>query len=212
MTPSNPRPQSNLYTRLYDWWVRHIYGWHLVGMIRDRYVPPHTRVGKHTYALRRHTIFRATGDEEVEIGSYCSIAEGVRFIFGEHALNHVSTYPLRTNLMGDGTNTDAFGKGAIVVGSDVWIGINALVMSGVTIGHGAVVAAAAVVTRDVPPYAVVAGVPARVIKYRFSPEQIERLLAIAWWDWPEEKIKTNMDLFYGDVDAFIAAHAAQISE
>ena len=82
------------------------------------------------------------------------------------------------------------------IGHDVWIGANALILPEVTIGDGAVIAAGAVVTRDVPPYAIVGGVPARVIRYRFSPEMIDAFLEIKWWDWPLEKIKENFDLFY----------------
>jgi hypothetical protein len=128
----------------------------------------------------------------------------VLFVFGEHRTDLVSTYPLRTLLTPDGRNHDATEKGEIAIGSDVWIGTRAMILSGVTIGHGAVVAAGAVVTRDVPPYAIVAGVPARVLRYRFDADTIERLLAIAWWEWPDERVRERMAEFYGGVGDFIA--------
>lgn len=203
---------GRVYQRAYDWWLRHIYLWNLAGKVEDALDDPRVQIGKHTYGLRRNTIHWGTGREEVRVGSYCSIAEEVRLVFGEHPLERVSTYPLRTKLMGTEDNVDATCKGPIVIGSDVWIGLNALIMSGVTIGHGAVVAAGATVTRDVPPYAVVGGVPARILKYRFRPDQIERLLHLAWWEWEDAKIKANMDQFYGDMDDFLAAHTIHVSE
>jgi hypothetical protein len=82
----------------------------------------------------------------------------------------------------------------VVIGSDVWIGTDAMVLSGVSIGHGAIVAARAVVTRDVPPYAIVAGVPAKVVRWRFEPAVIERLLKVAWWEWDDERIRQFVPL------------------
>lgn len=202
---------SHVYQRAYAWWLRHIYLWNLAGKEEYQLDDPRVKIGKHTYGLRRNTVHWGTGREDISIGNYCSIAEDVRFVFGEHHLEYVSTYPLRTKLADHSDNVDATCKGPIIVGSDVWIGLNALIMSGVTIGHGAVVAANATVTRDVAPYAVVGGVPARVLKYRFRPDQIERLLQIAWWEWEDNKVKANLDLFYGDVDDFLAAHTVHVS-
>jgi virginiamycin A acetyltransferase len=91
----------------------------------------------------------------------------------------------------------------IIIGNDVTVGANAIILPGVRIGDGAVVGAGAIVTTDVPPYAIVAGVPAKIIRYRYSSEQIEKLLRIAWWNWDEDKIFRNMDYFYGKVDDFI---------
>jgi len=91
-----------------------------------------------------------------------------------------------------------------VIGNDVWLGRNSLVLSGVTIGDGAVVAAGAVVTSDIPAYAIAGGVPAKVIRYRFTPEQIAALLRIRWWDWPDEAIVAEVDLLCGgNIDEFI---------
>ena len=90
-----------------------------------------------------------------------------------------------------------------MIGSDVTIGVNAIILPGVKIGDGVIIGAGAVVTCDIPPFAVVAGVPARVLRYRYSPEQIKKLLRIAWWNWDDKKIFDNMDYFYGNVDSFI---------
>jgi virginiamycin A acetyltransferase len=129
------------------------------------------------------------------IGSFCAIAAGARFVMPDamHATAGVSTFPF-------GILPGAFADALpiteypfpeardTVVGHDVWIGMEALVMPGVRIGHGAVVAARAVVTRDVPDYAVVAGNPARIVRRRFTEEEAARLVALAWWDWPVERI------------------------
>lgn len=95
-------------------------------------------------------------------------------------------------------------RGDVVIGNDVWLGYKFTVMSGVTIGHGAIVAAGAIVTKDVPPYAIVGGIPAQVIRYRFDKKQIDDLLSIAWWDWDEEKIHNAMPLLLSrDIEEFI---------
>jgi virginiamycin A acetyltransferase len=103
-------------------------------------------------------------------------------------------------------HADALSKGDIAVGHDVWIGVGAMILSGVKIGNGAIVAAGAVVTKDVPPYSIVGGVPAKVIRMRLSDSQIAALEKIQWWSWPPEKVKANLEYFYGDVDAFIQRH------
>ena len=171
---------------------------------------PRVRIGEYTYGIAHRTVKLFGPDDRVAIGKYCSIAEGVKFICGEHTTTLVSTFPMGIlPFVKSVPEVDAITKGPIVIGNDVWLGTNAIVLSGVTVGDGAVVAAGAVVTRDVPPYAVVAGVPARVIKMRFSAEQIESLLRIEWWNWPEERIKANIELFYGDVDAFVRAQQTE---
>jgi hypothetical protein len=99
------------------------------------------------------------------------------------------------------------GKGDIIIGNDVWIGAKSTIMSGVKIGHGAIVAAGAVVTKDVQPYSVVGGNPAKHIKFRFDEKQIEKLLEISWWDWEESKIKEEaMLLWSADINYFIEKH------
>jgi acetyltransferase-like isoleucine patch superfamily enzyme len=95
----------------------------------------------------------------------------------------------------------------VVIGNDVWIGMNAIILAGVKIGNGAVVGAGAVVTHSVPAYAIVAGVPAKILRYRYTEDQRAELLKIAWWNWSDEKIKNNADYFYGGVDNFIQKFA-----
>jgi acetyltransferase-like isoleucine patch superfamily enzyme len=149
---------------------------------------------------------------KITIGKYCSIAAGVRFMpGGNHRTDWVSTYPfrLRYGLPGALTDGHPTTKGDIVVGNDVWMGNEALVLSGVTIGDGAVVAAQAVVTKDVPAYAIVAGNPGRVVSMRFTEEQRERLMAIKWWDWPEATIVERVaELNGGGVEEFVARYGA----
>lgn len=183
-----------------------IYARSLEGRAMAPFSHPQVQVGEYSYGLRRESFFPYHPDDRVTIGKYCSIADGVRFVFGEHRLDHVSTFPLKAICFGALPHAEAGSKGQIIVGSDVWIGVNAVVLSGNQIGPGAVVAAGSVVTKNVPPYAIVGGVPAQIIKYRFSSNQIEALLEIQWWDWPLEKIHENLALFYGDVDAFIEKH------
>lgn len=133
------------------------------------------------------------------IGKFCSIACGTKFLFNSanHTLSSISTYPFPLFFEEWGLEkknvTDSWdNKGNIVVGNDVWIGYEAVILAGVTVGDGAVIGARAVVTKDVPPYTIVGGVPAKTIRKRFSEEQIEKLLSIRWWDWPREKIAENI--------------------
>ncbi|WP_424927918.1 CatB-related O-acetyltransferase [Amaricoccus tamworthensis] len=154
------------------------------------------------------------GDRLV-IGSFCAFATGVRFFMNgaNHAMGGFSTYPF--NIFGNGWE-EGFdpatwvegNRGDTVVGSDVWIGGDTLIMPGVTIGHGAIVAARSVVTSDVPPYAVVGGNPAQVIRMRYNAETIECLLRVAWWDWPVGRITENLDVIRGS-DLEKIAGAAQ---
>jgi acetyltransferase-like isoleucine patch superfamily enzyme len=146
----------------------------------------------------------------VFVGNFVSIAHGVEcYSGGLHRTEWVSQYGLRAMLDLPGAYEDGFphGRGDIHVGHDAWLAQGSIVMSGVTIGPGAVVATRAVVTRDVAPYAIVGGVPAKQIGQRFDDEQVRALLRIAWWDWPLETIKERVDLLSSpDVDAFIARY------
>lgn len=144
------------------------------------------------------------------IGKFCAIAAETRFIMtGDHKLDAVSTYPFP--IFGHGWESafnvyDLPVKGDIVVGNDVWFGYDCLIKNGVTIGNGAIIAARAVVVKDVPPYAIVAGNPAKVVKMRFDHATIERLQKIAWWDWNIEKINRNLKLIcHLDIDRLEAA-------
>lgn len=127
------------------------------------------------------------------------------FLGGEHRHDWVTTYPFSA-LWDQARSIPGHprSKGDVIIGHDVWIGYGATILSGVNIGNGAVVGAKAVVTKDVPPYAIVAGNPARIVKFRFTPRQINRLLAIAWWDWPEGEIIAALPLLlHTDIDLFI---------
>ena len=138
--------------------------------------------------------------DRLEIGKFCSIACGAKFLFtsANHTLSSLSTYPFP--IFHEEWSLDAAdvasawdNRGGITVGNDVWIGYEAVILSGVTIGDGAVVAARAVVTRDVPPYTVVGGVPARAIRRRFPEDTVQSLLKTRWWDWPEEEIARHLE-------------------
>jgi acetyltransferase-like isoleucine patch superfamily enzyme len=147
-------------------------------------------------------------DERVRAGSFVSIGLDVVFLDGgDHRTDWVTTYPLRACLGLPGAYEDGHprSKGNIVIGNDVWIGSRARVLSGVTIGHGAVIGGHSVVAKDVRPYAVVVGNPGREVRRRFSDEQVDALLEIAWWDWPMEKVVERVsELCDPDIDRFIA--------
>lgn len=137
--------------------------------------------------------------DKLAIGKFCSIACGAKFIFtsANHSLNSLSTYTFPIFFeeweLEKGDITSAWeNKGDIVIGNDVWIGYEAVIMSGVTIGDGAIIGTRAVVTKDVTPYTIVGGVPAKPIRKRFSEEVIAELLELRWWNWPEERIRRNI--------------------
>ncbi len=134
----------------------------------------------------------------ISIGKFCSISSEVVFIMGgNHRADWISQYPF-PNLVSNWPQARGLptpvSRGHLTIGHDVWIGNGATIMSGITIGNGAVIGARAVAAKDVPPYAVVVGNPARVVKYRFTPEKIAALQRIAWWDWPVDIIEKHADL------------------
>jgi virginiamycin A acetyltransferase len=145
-------------------------------------------------------------DDKLAIGKFCMFAHGVIVLSGgEHDLSRVTCYPLRKNITFEKSSgdLDSASKGSVIIGNDVWVGAGAIILSGVNIGDGAIVAAGSVVTKDVPPYSIVGGNPAKLIRFRFSEDQIAKLLSISWWNWSEDKIKTNLDSFYGTTEDFI---------
>ena len=144
--------------------------------------------------------------DRLYIGKFCSIACGARFLFNSanHTLRSLSnyTFPIFYEAWGHGMSpAEAWdNKGDIVIGNDVWIGYDAVILAGVTVGDGAVIGARAMVTKDVPPYTIVGGVPARPIRQRFDQETIDVLLELRWWDWRPERIAANLEAIQsGDI-------------
>ena len=160
-------------------------------------------VGDYTYyddpagaeEFEQRNVLYAYGPEQLEIGRYCALGEGVRFLMAgaNHAMLGPSTFPF--GIFGEpwaertmDLVMGAPSRGDTVVGNDVWLGYGTIVMPGVTIGDGAIVAAASVVVSDIPPYAIAGGNPARVIRQRYDDADVDRLLRAAWWDWPAELV------------------------
>lgn len=150
-------------------------------------------------------------NDKLIIGKFCSIACKAKFLMtsGNHTMKSLSTYtfPIFYEEWGLDVSyiTDAWdNKGDIVIGNDVWIGYDAIIMSGVKIGDGAIIGTRAIVTNDVPPYTIVGGIPAKVIKKRFSDDIILKLLKIKWWNWPDEKIQANIQYIQsGNIDKLV---------
>ncbi|MCE5198912.1 MAG: CatB-related O-acetyltransferase [Armatimonadota bacterium] len=147
-------------------------------------------------------------NDRLIIGKYCSIACGTKFIFtsANHSKQSLSTYPFpifynEWSLSIEDITSAWDNKGDIVVGNDVWIGYEAVIMPGVTIGDGAIIGTRAVVTRDIPPYTIVGGVPAREIKKRFPDETISRLIDIQWWNWEDSRVQEKLqDIMSGNIE------------
>ena len=156
------------------------------------------KVGKFSYGS---IAVESWGSEEerLEIGNFVSIAEGVKFLLGgNHEIDTFTTFPFKVKFFGE--KMEAKTKGSIIVKDDVWIGTNSLILSGVVIGQGAIVGAGSVVTKDVPPYAVVGGNPARVLKYRYPQEIVERMLKVEWSTINLEKIHEVKKELYQKLD------------
>jgi len=166
-------------------------------------------MGKYSYCSESNLrLFWPNKDAKLKIGKFCSIASNVDFYMGgNHRTDWITTYPFGhlhkdvfTTFNGEGCPKT---NGDIIIGNDVWIGDNATIMSGITVGDGAVIACNSHVVKNVEPYSIVGGNPAKLIKYRFTPKQIKQLLKIKWWDWDDEKINkvvpllcnSNIDLF-----------------
>lgn len=181
-----------------------------LGLKKDPLPPlPGVEIGRNTYGLSKKSFFVPRENVPVRIGSFCSVGPDVLFICAaEHRVDTATTYPLQLVdgkiRNGDGT----FGKGPITVGHDVWIGARCIILSGVTIGNGAVIGAGSIVTRDVPPYAIAVGNPARTIRYRFAPDVIERLQSLKWWDWSDDLIRERIELLTAaGIERFLSAVA-----
>jgi|TARA_B110000091_G_scaffold117155_1_gene126327 acetyltransferase-like isoleucine patch superfamily enzyme len=164
-----------------------------------------------TYFDRHVNIITWSDQYKVHLGKYNSIGRDCNFFL--HANHRADWVTTTSQLLGPVTPEIAemhmnMGhptcKGDIKVGNDVWIGATSTIMSGITIGDGAIIGAGSMVTKDVPPFAIVAGNPSKIVKYRFTEEQIEKLLQISWWDWEEDKIKDNaMSMWSSNIDDFI---------
>lgn len=175
---------------------------------------PNITVGDHTYAndfdppadwaARLAPYLYPGAPERLTLGRFCQIAHGVRFITASanHGMNGISTYPFGVF---DPATLQPFRHSFsdlpdTIVGNDVWIGHGALVLPGAQLGHGVIVGAGAVVASKVPDYAVVAGNPARILRYRYLPETVARLLRLAWWDWPADRIAAAVPILaHGDI-------------
>ena len=167
----------------------------------------HSKLGCHVQINRRNIIdgvaigrYSYTGANTIlktaEIENFCSLSWNISATGNRHDYLKLTAHPIaQLSSFGLVEENEPHEKRIIRIGSDVWIGANACIMPGVQIGDGAVIGAGAIVTKSVPPFAVVVGNPARIIKYRFSETQIDDLLRIRWWDWPEERLKENISLF-----------------
>lgn len=170
-------------------------------------------IGKHTYGKIVVDAYEGS-ESKITIGKYCSISRDVRFINGGiHPVDWVSLYPFRIRWNQEGAYKDGMPttKGPIHVMNDVWIGTGTTIFSGVTIGDGAIIMAGSIVSKDVPPFTIVGGIPARVIRPRFSLEEIEALQKIQWWEWEEKKIAENIELLSSpDLNDFITKFETDI--
>lgn len=165
----------------------------------DLFDPTLVEVGDYTYGGLR--VLTYNKNNKLQIGRFCSIAQEVMFVLSaDHYINHISSYPYKVWIMKE--DKEGISKGDITVDDDVWIGFRSTILSGVHIGQGAVIAAGAVVTKDVPPYSIVAGVPAKVIKYRFKSDMIEELLKIDYQKLSEKEIKDHIDELYVELNNF----------
>ena len=173
---------------------------HIMRVVDDVYLKEdvYTTIGSHSYY--NHAKIYRWSDAPLIIGKYCAISYGVKFVMddGKHKVDTVTSYPFKHHKIG--------GDKGIRIGDDVWIGMNATILYGVTIGNGVTIAAGAVVTHDVPDYCLVGGVPAKIIKRKCTEEEAAQMNKIAWWDWDDDKVERCYEDFKLPIPEFIKKH------
>jgi len=170
---------------------------------RFKKIYPDYLIGRGSYGLP--IVHQSAEKSTLEIGAFCSISHDVQiYLGGEHRDDWVTTSPLNIFFEDLGKYQHEKTKGDVIIGNDVWICGNATILSGVTIGHGAIIANGSLVTKDVEPYSIVAGTPAKTIRYRFDSNIVNELLNIAWWDWSEDILRQHIDkILSSDIQAFL---------
>lgn len=163
------------------------------------YILGNVAIGKYTSIWGPNINIISNKDYPIKIGSFCSIARNVSVQTYNHNYKKATTYFIGQNFFQESWDNEKVSNGIIIIENDVWIGADVVVLGGVTIGNGAVIAANSTVLKNVPPYSIVAGSPAKVIGYRFEQEIIEKLLDINWWNWSDEQMKANKSFFESEM-------------
>lgn len=164
----------------------------------DIYAEKHIKIGDYTSLWGPGiSIFQKLNP--ITIGKFCSIARGVSIQEYNHNSKKITTYYIGKNIFKENWENENVSKGPIVIGNDVWIGSNAMILAGTKIGNGCIVASNAVTNKEYPDYSIIAGVPGKVIGYRFDDDMIEYLKKLKWWEWSISKIKENKDLFFNEL-------------
>lgn len=168
-------------------------------------LPPYVEMGAHTYAMSNVRFLSWADGEKIVIGKFCSIAGDVEIhVGGDHNMDVASTFPFDVLLQNTKPPSRSYRTSApTVIGHDVWIGRGAFIGAGSNIGPGSIIGAKTAVRKTIPPYSIVVGNPGQIIRRRFSDDIVERLLQLAWWEWPDAKIKDNLDWFYAPIGDFL---------
>lgn len=185
------------FFRKFLWKILGVSKEHIDYVVDNHYLKEDSFTSKGYGTYDNNAIVYRWSDAPLVIGKYCSISYGVKFVMddGGHLYNQVSNYPFQTN--------EISRNAGIMIGNDVWIGLDSIILYGCTIGNGVTIAAGAVVTQNVPDYSVVAGVPARVVKMKCSDDEVKKMNKIAWWDWDDKEIKKREKDFSLSIPDFI---------